>query len=71
MIHKKVSELQVGDLVDLEHDPFADSEKHPEFEFELQEVEAIEVETPQCTAVYFASAPCIGFPPDHIVKVGA
>lgn len=68
---KKISELKIGDLVDLENDPFADDEKNPEFEFEFQEIEAIKIETPHCTVVYFVNAPCIGFPPNHEVEVQA
>lgn len=66
---KKISELKVGDLVDLASDKYADKGECPEFEFEYREVEAIEVETPGCTAVYFVNAPCVGFPPDHMVEV--
>jgi hypothetical protein len=68
-MRKQISELKPGDLVDLENDPFADKEKHPEFEFEYQEVETVDVETPEYTAVYFVSAACVGFPPSHVVEV--
>lgn len=66
---KPVSELKPGDLVDLEGDTFADKSKHPEFEFEFQEVMQIDPETPDCTAVYFSGGACVGFPPSHIVPV--
>lgn len=66
---KPVTALNVGDLVDLENDAFADTGICPEFEFELMEVEAIDVETGNCVAVYFVNGPCVGFPPQHIVSV--
>lgn len=70
MPRKPVLELVVGDLVDLENDPHADKGNHPEFEFELQEIESIEVETADCVAVYFTSGLCVGFPMSHTLPVG-
>lgn len=66
---RKISELEVGDLVDLEGDQFADP-KHDNFLFECeyQVVAEIETETPDCTVVYFDGG-AFGFPPQHIVEV--
>lgn len=72
-VQRLVSDLRVGDYVDLEGnifaDPFTDGESpHPEFAFEFQEVCEIEFETPDCTVVHFNNFSC-GFPPDHWIDV--
>ena len=64
----KIRHLQIGDLVDLEGDRFADDGQHPEFEFEYQIVHEIEFETPDCICIYFDSV-AVGFPPNHTVTV--
>jgi hypothetical protein len=65
----QVSELRVGDLVDLEGDPYADPRRDPMncFEFELAEVASVERETADCVAVGFEGFDVVGFPPHHIV----
>lgn len=69
-----VRDLQPGDLVDLEADPYADPDvvdpgNFSPFEFELAEVVEIEVETPTCTVVGFEAYGAYGFPPTHEVRV--
>lgn len=67
---KAISELLVGDLVDLEGDKFADKDgEHPEFESEYSTVYEIVRESDKCIVVYFDNFTC-GFPPDHRVKFG-
>lgn len=69
MERKRIDELKVGDLVDLEADVFANSNgEHPEYEFELAQVVEIERETPTCICVYFETG-AVGFPPEHLVSV--
>ena len=66
----RIDQLQEGDLVDLEKDPFADPKgDHPQFEDELYKVVDITVETPNCIAIAFEGFDIVGFPPDHLVKV--
>lgn len=67
-MRKRISELQPGDLVNLEGDHYADNGEHPEFEFEYAEVGEIELETPTCTVIHFDKISC-GFPPNHVVEV--
>lgn len=68
-MQKLVADLQEGDLVDLEGDPYADPRRdHPEFEFEYQEVLTVEQETPECVAVGF-DFDVIGFPTNHVLTV--
>lgn len=65
-----VASLEVGDLVDLEGDSFADpAHAHSEFEFELQTVESVLRETVDCVAVGFEGFDAVGFPPSHHVLV--
>ena len=68
-----ISELRIGDKVDLERDAYADPNPdesgHPEFEFEYEVVMEIEQETPGTTVVHFESGFSCGFPPDHKVEV--
>lgn len=65
---KNAAELKPGDLVDLEHDPYADDGHHLEFESEYQLVLDVERETPDCVRVDFEGLSC-GFPPGHLFKV--
>lgn len=65
---KAISELQSGDLVDLQGDRYADNGSHPELEFEYCEVDTVERETADCIRVDFLNI-CVGFPPDHRVEV--
>jgi hypothetical protein len=61
----KVSDLQVGDMVDLQGDRFADPmHSHIEYECEYAMVQDLERETPECICVYFDSN-AVGFPLNH------
>lgn len=64
-----VEELREGDLVDLEGDPFADTsdEAHSILQYSLVQVEKVEQETAECTAVWFEHD-AVGFPHGHQVK---
>lgn len=69
-----ISELRIGDKVDLEGDAYADpnagdGSDHPEFEFEYERVMHVERETPETTVVHFESGFSCGFPHDHEVEV--
>ena len=62
--------LRPGDLVDLQHDPFADPQsRHPLFEFEGAVVSSVERETPSCVAVCFEGFDVVGFPAHHRLRV--
>lgn len=65
---KRIDQLVIGDMVDLQNDPFADNGNHPEFEFEYATVCEMERETPSCMMVCFDSIAC-GFPPAHMVTL--
>lgn len=70
IVIKRIDQLQVGDLVDLERDRFADpTGEHDEFQFEYYEVIEITHETADCIAVAFEGFDIVGFPPDHLVSV--
>lgn len=83
---RKVSNLLIGDRVDLEGDIFADprgdtaegdemgDSDHPEFAHGFEVVERIEFEphdVDPAIAVYFESGYACGFPVDHMVEVDA
>lgn len=84
-VQRRVDALRIGDRVDLEGDIFADPfasfqhvysphpvhrfPEHPEFAFEFELVENIEVETPDCVRVDFESGFSCGFPPEHWLDV--
>jgi hypothetical protein len=69
-ISKLVSELRLGDQVDLEGDKFADPRlDKPALQSEYQRVVSVERESTNCIAVAFEGFDLIGFPPDHRVKV--
>lgn len=74
----RVDHLQIGQRVDLQSDPFADSEAfwggdeatlHPAFQFEFETVAEIEGEGPDCICVTFESGFSCGFPPSHEVDI--
>ncbi len=83
----RADRVQVGDLLDLEGDPIADPgnnglEHHGTdfndgdpiyhaFEFELSEVEGVEVETigDETAIVIHTSQGSFGFPPDHEIEM--
>ncbi len=70
VVRCRVRDLQIGQRVDLENDPWADPlGDNPGFPYEYETVAAIEVETDQCTRVDFESGYSCGFPPLHIVDV--
>lgn len=70
----KVRDLQPGDKVDLEGDPYVNC-SDPEctsyitYQFEYGVVDTVEQETPGCIVVHFTNDDVIGFPPDHEVEV--
>jgi hypothetical protein len=62
--------IQVGDMLDLEGDRYADapgSEVLNSFEFELALVTEVEVETTDCVRIGGPGF-CVGFPIDHMLK---
>jgi hypothetical protein len=65
-----VEELQDGDLIDLQGDPYADVGDHADagtFEYEVAEVVGVEFETSTCVRVDLANLGGFGFPPGHCV----
>lgn len=67
---KRPLELKLGDLVDLEGDPYADTSedwKHYH-ECEYGVVEGVEQETSDCVRVDFEHL-SVGFPLDHLLTV--
>jgi len=77
-VERLVSALRPGDRVDLAGDIFADpighidaleQSDHPEFQFEFETVESVDVESADCICVYFESGFACGFPPDHWIDV--
>jgi hypothetical protein len=59
-------DIQIGDIVDLECDPFADPKgEHVQFECEYQTVCSVEHESPECVAIGFEGFDIVAFPPDH------
>lgn len=64
--------VKPGDLIDLEGDAYADpAGADPTYPYELAMVADLELETPGCVAVGFEGAGVIGFPPEHLLKLGA
>lgn len=65
-----VADLSVGDLVDLEGDPYADPGKDSmsPFIYEYERVDNVERETADCIRIDFNST-SIGFPPNHLLRV--
>lgn len=76
-IWKRVDQLRVGDVLDLQGDKFADPDP-PDgeeattnrivFEAEYVTVDYIEREMPECVAVGIEGVDVFGMPPDHLVK---
>lgn len=64
-----VSEVTVGDMLDLEGDAFADP-KHDNIALEHEVAVVLEIKhkAPDCIALYCDGIAC-GFPPDHMVKL--
>ena len=65
----KVTDLQIGDLVDLESDDYANTSEDVRPQFEFCEVSGFELETPECFRVDFSNFASVGFPLDHEVWV--
>jgi hypothetical protein len=69
MITKRACELEVGDLLDLEGDPYADPRRDIKALAEtLAEVMEIMRPVPQLVLVYFRRN-VVGFPPGHQLRV--
>lgn len=67
-----VKDLEEGMMVDLADDTYADPDgDNTLLANQYVEVAEIEEETPNCFGVTFTSFECIGFPPDHKIKVVA
>ena len=70
----RADELKVGDLLDLEGDPYGDNiepdtgERNPTLIYEYSQVGEIVRETPECIVIYSEHS-AFGCPPDHRVKV--
>jgi hypothetical protein len=63
-----ISDICIGDQLDLENDPIADNGEHPEFEFDYEIVLDIEPE-PGCIRIDFESGFSCGFPVTHVFKI--
>jgi hypothetical protein len=64
-----VKNLCIGDRVDLENDPYADTNSDDiDYDCEYAVVCGIVRESPSCIAVEFDGFGVIGFPPDHMIK---
>ena len=63
-----VSEVKIGDMLDLAGDPIADpASSNVALEFELALVVEVERETPDCTLIGLEGLGAYGFPPGHQV----
>lgn len=70
MPNRTIEQLQIGDLVDLAGDQYADPHRStPWLDYQFAEVVEIERETDYCIAVSFEGFDIVGFPPQHIVYV--
>lgn len=67
-MEKLISELQVGDVIDLEGDEYADPNQDVStFQMLYVEVASVEVESPGCIAVGIEGVGTFGFPPTHTI----
>lgn len=67
-IKKRVDEVKVDDMVDLQDDPYVKhSGSHPEMQFAFANVEEIEQDGPGCIVLH-TSQGSFGFPPDHLIE---
>jgi hypothetical protein len=63
-------QIQIGDLIDLKGDCFADPNgAHTQFESEYVQVVSVEIETADCIAIGFEGFDLVGFPHDHLLNV--
>ena len=63
-------QIQPGDLIDLEGDPFADPRRDNCFlRCELALAMEVEQETPECVAIGFEGFDVVGFPTNHMLNV--
>lgn len=68
-VQRLISDLRIGDSIDLENDPIADPGGcNEEFTFEFAEVIEIDRETAKCICIY-TSQGAFGFPPDHWINI--
>lgn len=66
---KEARDLIIGDLVDLEGDPYADPDRdNPSMKYEYAHVAARRWEGRACVVVTFEGIDEIGFPPDHTFR---
>jgi hypothetical protein len=65
----KAWDLQLGDIVDLKGDQFADPDGNPLFQSEYVTVESIEHETPNRVVIEFEDVGSFEFPPEHEIRV--
>lgn len=66
-IKKLVREIEVGDLVDLEGDKYADTCCDPAIAFAFASVDEIEQDGVTCIVLH-TSQGSFGFPPDHLIE---
>lgn len=67
---KAAKDVQVGDLVDLEGDRYADPDSdNVALQYLYLEVGAVEQETPECVLISFESFDAVGFPTNHELRV--
>lgn len=65
----RADELQVGMLVDLEGDEWADPDRdHSEYEFGYSQVVEVTREALGSVLIEFTDA-CVAFPPEHMLEV--
>lgn len=65
---RKVSDLQPGDVVDLQRDRYADPDgAHPVYAVECVEVSAVEPEEDGWVRLLFEGLPAVSFPADHLL----
>jgi hypothetical protein len=63
--------IEVGYMLDLEGDPYADPPDNSTNMLEYMYVEAAKVvhETPECTVIYIDGYDAVGFPANHEIEV--
>lgn len=66
-IKKFVKDVEVGDMIDLEDDPYADPEGNVEFTFAFAGVDEVEKQDVDCIVLHTTQG-SFGFPPDHLIE---